>query len=223
MNSNTVLGKIMTLLSLDREEVKLTIARLADGTILESETFDVGEKVEVVSEDGTKTAAPDGEHELELTDESGNKETFKIIVKDGLIAERENVELEEETEEVEAIPATGGTIPDDTELAEEEVEVKVEEDMEDEESDTIDLAEVGKKVEELGYRIAELEKKLEAAEEVEVEEEEMEDHIEEEEIEMQSKKLTGAPVESLFNKQRKENKSTIPNYHSSVLGKMYRN
>ena len=222
MNSNTVLGKIMTLLSLDREEVKLTIARLADGTILESETFDVGEKVEVVSEDGTKTAAPDGEHELELTDESGNKETFKIIVKDGLIAERENVELEEETEEVEAIPATGGTIPDDTELAEEEVEVKVEEDMEDEESDTIDLAEVGKKVEELGYRIAELEKKLEAAEEVEVEEE-MEDHIEEEEIEMQSKKLTGAPVESLFNKQRKENKSTIPNYHSSVLGKMYRN
>jgi len=95
--------------------------------------------------------------------------------------------------------------------------------MEDEESDTIDLAEVGKKVEELGYRIAELEKKLEAAEEVEVEEEEMEDHIEEEEIEMQSKKLTGAPVESLFNKQRKENKSTIPNYHSSVLGKMYRN
>jgi ATP-dependent Clp protease ATP-binding subunit ClpA len=219
MNSNTVLGKIMTLLSLDREEVILAIARLADGTILESETFDVGEKVEVVSEDGTKSAAPDGEHELELTDESGNKETFKIIVKDGLISERENVELEEETEEVEDIPATGGTIPDDTELAEEEVEEEVVE----EESDTIDLAEVGKKVEELGYRIAELEKKLEAAEEVEEEEEELEDHIEEEEIEMQSKKLTGAPVESLFNKQRKENKSTIPNYHSSVLGKMYRN
>ena len=223
MNSNTVLGKIMTLLSLDREEVKLTIARLADGTILESETFDVGEKVEVVSEDGTKSAAPDGEHELELTDESGNKETFKIIFKDGLIAERENVELEEETEEVEAIPATGGTIPDDTELAEEGI--PVDEEVVDEESDTIDLAEVGKKVEELGYRIAELEKKLEAAEEVKKEEEELEDEVEEEEIEMQSKKLTGAPVEakSLFNKQRKENKSTIPNYHSSVLGKMYRN
>ena len=60
MNSNTVLGKIMTLLSLDRNEVNLSIARLADGTILESESFDVGEAVEVVSEDGTKSPAPDG-------------------------------------------------------------------------------------------------------------------------------------------------------------------
>tara|TARA_R110000744_G_scaffold373058_1_gene485058 strand:+ start:109 stop:774 length:666 start_codon:yes stop_codon:yes gene_type:complete len=220
MNSNTVLGKIMTLLSLDRNDVSLTFARLADGTILESETFDVGEKVEVVHEDGTKSKAPDGEHELELTDESGNKETFKIITKDGLITERENVELEEETEEVEPIPATGGTIPDDTELAEEGI--KVDEEVVDEDADIIDLAEVDKKVEELSYRIEELENKIKAAEEKQ-EEEEVEAEEEEVEIEMQSKKLSGAPVESnnLFNKKQK-NRATIPNYHSSVLEKMNR-
>ena len=224
MNSNTVLGKIMTLLSLDRNELNLSIARLADGTILESESFDVGEAVEVVSEDGTKSPAPDGEHELELRDESGNNETFKIITKDGLITERENVELEETTETVEPIPQSGEKVigAGKQELAE-DVEVKVEEDMEDEEIVEVDLAEVSKKVEELSYRIEELEKKLEAAEEEIIEEETMEVD-EEDEIELQSKKLSGAPVESksMFNK-KKNNKGTIPNYHDSVLGRMYRN
>ena len=224
MNSNTVLGKIMTLLSLDRNEVNLSIARLADGTILESESFDVGEAVEVVSEDGTKSPAPDGEHELELRDESGNNETFKIITKDGLITERENVELEETTETVEPIPQSGEKVigAGKQELAE-DVEVKVEEDMEDEEIVEVDLAEVSKKVEELSYRIEELEKKLEAAEEEIIEEETMEEH-EDDEIELQSKKLSGAPVESksMFNK-KKNNKGSIPNYHDSVLGRMYRN
>ena len=101
MESNTVLSKIMTLLSLDRknEEVKLAYAKLADGTILESLTFDVGERVEIVSEDGTKTPAPDGEHELELTDESGNINRFKIFTEGGVITERENVELEDKGDE----------------------------------------------------------------------------------------------------------------------------
>jgi len=54
MNSKTVLSKIKTMLSLEKE-VKFAFAKLADGTILESPTFDVGETVEVVSEDGTKT------------------------------------------------------------------------------------------------------------------------------------------------------------------------
>ena len=76
MESNTVLGKIMTLLSLKDNEVSLTFAKLADGTILESPTFDVGETVEVVSEDGTKSAAPDGEHELELTGAEGEVVRF---------------------------------------------------------------------------------------------------------------------------------------------------
>jgi len=42
MNSKTVLNKIMQMLSLN-EEVQLTYAKLADGTIVESATFDVGE------------------------------------------------------------------------------------------------------------------------------------------------------------------------------------
>ena len=94
MNSNIVLNKIMKLLSLSKEEVSLTYARLKDGTIVESPTFDVGEAVDIVSEDGTKTPAPDGEHELALKDSEGNETLLKIITKDGKIEERENVELE---------------------------------------------------------------------------------------------------------------------------------
>ena len=78
MNSNTVLGKIMTLLSLEKKEEKLTVARLADGTLVESPTFDVGEKVEIIHEDGTKTPAPDGEHLLELRDESDEINRIKL-------------------------------------------------------------------------------------------------------------------------------------------------
>jgi len=46
MKSKTVLSKIMALLS--KDEVELTYAKLADGTIVESPTFDVGEPLEIV-------------------------------------------------------------------------------------------------------------------------------------------------------------------------------
>ena len=120
MNSNTVLGKIMTMLSLDDKEIKLTVAKLADGTLVESETFDVGESVEVINEDGTKTPAPDGEHLLELRDESDEINRIKIFTEVGIIKERENVEIEAEkeedkqeeladvsTEEVKSLPESG--------------------------------------------------------------------------------------------------------------------
>ena len=97
MNPKHVLSKIMTMLSLEKEEVLFTYARLADGTILESATFDVGESVEVVTEDG-KSPAPNGEHEIILKDTEGNEVRIKIFVTDGKITERENVELEEEAE-----------------------------------------------------------------------------------------------------------------------------
>ena len=57
MNAKQVLDKIMVALSLVKEEVSFTDAKLADGTILQSPTFDLGEDVEVVHEDGTKTPA----------------------------------------------------------------------------------------------------------------------------------------------------------------------
>ena len=74
-------------------------ATLADGTVVRSKTFDVGEDVSVVAPDGKETPAPDGEHELKLKDESGNEVTIKIITKDGKIVERENVELAKEVKE----------------------------------------------------------------------------------------------------------------------------
>jgi predicted RNase H-like nuclease (RuvC/YqgF family) len=179
MNSKSVLNKIVTLLSLEEKEVKLTFAELADGTVLESPTFDVGESVEVVGEDGSKSPAPNGEHELVLRDEEGNESRFKIFVEDGVIKERENVELEEETEEVEKLP--------ETELSD-EAEIKEEVDVE-----VVSLEEVNKVVEEMSYRIEELEKKIA---EMEKHEEELEEKIEEkEEVELSSvAPLNGAPT-----------------------------
>lgn len=68
-------------------------ATLADGVVVKSPTFDVGEEVMVVAPDGSETKAPDGEHELFLKDTEGNEVRIKIITKDGKIVERENVEL----------------------------------------------------------------------------------------------------------------------------------
>ena len=221
MDSNTVLGRIMTLLSLKSEdEIKLAYAKLSDGTILESPTFDVGESVEVVSEDGTKSPAPDGEHELELTGAEGETVRFKIITEGGVIKERENVELEDTEEkpeeglEEETIEVDK-TIPQV--LAEETEIVEPAEEAEEEEGEsevTINLEDVAKKVEEMAYRIDELEKKLEAAEEEKTTEEELED---EEEKEVEAKKLDGAPFEA---SKRSVSKSTS-DYHSSVLSRMY--
>jgi len=201
MNSNTVLSKVKALLSLEKETVKFTYAKLADGTIVESATFDVGETVEVVSEDGTKTPAPDGTHELSLKDEEGNETLIKVITEGGVIVERENVEMEEETIEVEPLP---GDEP--MEMAEEEV---VEEETEEV---TINLEDVVTKIEEMSYKIEELEKKLAMAEEVVEEVEEMEEE--------EDKKLDGAPVEA--SRVVKNGGTKSKSYHNSVLSKLYK-
>jgi hypothetical protein len=71
---------------------ELTKVEDTKGQILESDTFDVGEKVFVMDGDEAKPA-PDGEYEFELRDTSGNENKIKIFVKDGVITERENVEM----------------------------------------------------------------------------------------------------------------------------------
>lgn len=186
MNSKTVLNKILSLLS--KEEVVLTYAKLADGTIVESATFDVGEDLFVVSEDGTKTPAPDGMHELALKDESGNENLIKVRTEGGKIVERENVELaaaDEETVKVEDLPQAGEITKADEKpdlknqvasgtlkMAEETEEVetipqddeapmkeKKTESEDDEEEPSIEI-ELKKKMEEMAYRIEEMEKKL---------------------------------------------------------------
>jgi len=238
MNSQTVLGKIMTLLSLDSKEVKLTVAKLADGTLVESPTFDVGETLEVIHEDGTKTPAPDGEHLLELRDESDEINRIKLFTEGGIIKERENVEIEAEseekieeemadvsTEEVEALPETGKSDTDVNEQVtlESEPGIAVDEEVVDKEADIVNLTtkleEQEEKIEEMKERIEELVKYFE---EIKKEEETLEEEKKEEE-ELESKKLDGAPIEkpAMFNK-KKNNNFKVGNYTNSVLSKMYR-
>jgi hypothetical protein len=141
MKPQTVLNKIMTLLSI-QEEVKLAYGQLADGTILESSTFDVGEAIDVVSEDGSKSPAPTGEHEISLKDESGNEVIIRVIVADGKITERMNVELEDDTttsEEEEEI---------EVEMAEEVVPVETITEPSEDEKDA-KIAELESKITEL--------------------------------------------------------------------------
>ena len=155
MNARQVLDKIVKTLSLSKEEVLFTYAKLADGTIVESPTFDVGEAVEVVTEDG-KTPAPDGEHELALKDSEGNEVLIKVMTKDGKITERENVELpaaEEEKEVAEMESIAGGDMGDDEAVATEETAEPISEDM-------------ASMVTKLQYRIEELEKKMQSMEEI---------------------------------------------------------
>jgi len=74
------------------KEMEYTEAKDAQGQTLESSTFDVGEDVFLVKEDGSKEPAPDGEHQVTLKDTSGDENKIRIQVKDGKITERENVE-----------------------------------------------------------------------------------------------------------------------------------
>lgn len=228
MNSNAVLGKIMTLLSLDgdKEEIKLAFARLADGTVLESPSFDVGERVDVLGEDGEKTPAPDGEHELELRDTEGEETTFKIFVEDGIIRERENVELEAETIEVEPLPNTtdedeANKVDLSEESANEEVqleqtEVELEEDEEEEEMTAEEK--LGKKMEDLIYRMEEIEKRIaDLTKDGDDEEEKME---EEEELEDEDDKLDGAPVE--MSTIRKSSSKKSFSSQDKFLSKLYK-
>ena len=181
MNSKTVLSKIMTMLSLN-DEVEMTYAKLADGTIVESKTFDVGEELFVVSEDGAKTPAPDGTHDLMLKDTEGNETMLKVISKDGKIVERENVELADEDAEMiktEKLPSTGNEDPENvmadvpnsvtsgtTKMAEADVEVDPDmpetdgEPMDEESEVEINLTTLTKKLDEMAYRIEEMEKKM---------------------------------------------------------------
>jgi hypothetical protein len=229
MNAKTVLKKLVMMLS--SNEVELTYAKLKDGTIVESETFDVGEALFVISEDGEKSPAPNGEHELSLRDSEGNETLLKVITEDGVIKERENVELADmETKEAEDIPASG---PNDMphEMSEQTYETApgdipttgdgIPADIETEEVD------LGKMIKELSYRIEEMEKKMMEKEEEKMmedkkKEEEMENDMEEDEKELP--KLDGAPIEARVKKLSSVNtKKSTPGMSSQerVLARLY--
>jgi hypothetical protein len=235
MNAKQVLNKIITLLN--KDEVRLTYARLKDGTIVESPTFDVGEELFVVSEDGTKTPAPDGEHELALKDESGNENLIKVITKDGKIEERMNVELADadaETIKTEDLPqADGAKAVEDIQMAEETQEVGplpstgdgMPADIEDEEpSIEIELKDM---VAKLAYRIEEMEKKMTEMQEVKEEVVDKEADVkEEDDISMEElPKLDGAPIETKMASvelNRKNYGKKLMNTQDSFLSKLYK-
>jgi hypothetical protein len=101
-------GKVMQIVGGEIQGIQSKEAEMARGGMfteaksgdltLDSPTFDVGETIDVVKEDGTKEKAPDGEHEVILKDESGNENKIRVVVKDGMITERENVEEKAEDE-----------------------------------------------------------------------------------------------------------------------------
>jgi hypothetical protein len=232
MNATEVLKKIMTTLSLSKEEVLFAYAKLADGTILESPTFDVGEMVEVVSEDG-KSPAPAGEHELILRDSEGKEERIKIIVDaEGKITERENVELADKEEKMESI--AGDDMGDDEEVDTEETAEPISEDMRK-------YGDMKKVMEEMTYRIEELEKKMQDMQEVKEEGGEADkvkteplpgdkaekmaavepDEDEEDEL----PKLDGAPIDENAPKQngvKLGKKNSMVNPQNSFLSKLYK-
>lgn len=214
MNSKIVLNKIMRLLELKEEKIAMTYAKLADGTIVESPTFDVGEPVEVVTEEG-KVPAPDGEHQLTLRDEEGNEVLIRVITKDGIITERENVEeLQEETVEVDEEKQKEMGLQDESELVGEEPAEEIAEEVADKLLETL-LA----KVEEMSYRIEELSAKVQKMEEAEVKEEE---DVEMEEDEEELPKLDGAPImASKVEINQKNNK--IASSQNVFLSKLYKN
>jgi hypothetical protein len=235
MNAKQVLTKIITLLN--KDEVRLGFARLKDGTIVESPTFDVGEDIFVVSEDGTKTPAPDGTHELSLRDSEGNETLIKVISEAGKIVERENVELADadaETAKVEDLPqADGAKAVEDIQMAEETEEVMplpstgdgVPADTEDEPSIEIELKDI---VEKLTYRIEEMEKKMMEMAEPKMDEEVVDKKAEikeEDDIDMELPKLDGAPVEtkmSLIELNKKNYGKKVMNTQDSFLSKLYK-
>jgi hypothetical protein len=234
MNAKKVLNKIVEFLSAN--EVELTYAKLADGTIVESATFDVGEDLFVVSEDGTKSPAPNGFHDLMLKDEEGNENLIKVKTEEGKIVERENVEVEMADEKVKDIPQAG-TYTKDDEVPEVAGEIKSGTLKMEEETDEVETLpedatkedksemDLGKMMQDMAYRIEEMEKKMMKMEETmmpPVDEEVDEEVMEEEEL----PKLDGAPIDEATKLSAELNRKNygkkVATSQSAFLSKLYK-
>jgi hypothetical protein len=242
MNAKKVLNKIVEFLSAN--EVELTYAKLADGTIVESATFDVGEDLFVVSEDGTKTPAPNGFHDLMLKDTEGNETMFKVKTEEGKIVERENVEMADE--KVKDIPQAGTYTEDDKmpevpgqiekgtlKAAEETEEVEKLPESEDaelkpeDEKPEIEI-ELKKMMEKMAYRIEEMEKKMMKMEETMMPpvDEEVDEEVAMASEEEELPKLDGAPTEEAMKFSTESNRKNygkkVATSQSAFLSKLYK-
>jgi hypothetical protein len=229
MNAKQVLNKIIATLSLSKEEVTLAYAKLADGTILESPTFDVGEGVSVVSEDGTKSAAPNGEHEIVLKDSEGNEVRIKVFTENGVITERENVELPMDAKSDE-VPVE--KLPEDMEsIAGDDIGGAPASDEEDETAEPI-TEDMSSAIEKMQYRISELEKLVSklAPKEDETSPEDAAEDKKEADVQMSDEeeelpKLDGAPIEenpSAKQQKSKFSKKVEASAQNSFLSRLYK-
>jgi len=224
MNAKQVLDKVLAALSLVKEDVQFTDAKLADGTILQSPTFDLGESIEVVHEDGTKTPAPNGEHEVVLKDSEGKDVRIQVQVQDGKIVERSNVE--EETPATDEAVDMASIAGDDIASPEAPNEIQTE------------PQDIPQTMETLSYRIEELEKlvkehlidkaptkesqteKTEPVSMAAVDGDE-EDSVDSDEEELP--KLDGAPIDDEPKPTHKfsNKKNTVGNSQNTFLSKLY--
>ena len=134
-----------------QEEVKVEMAtmKLANGIVVEAESFEAGENVFLIGEDDEKVAAPVGEHELEdgkilVIEEEGVikeiKDAAEEVVEEEPVAEEESTEMAEEMEYVSKEEFTAAMteikemiaamMPKEEQSAEEVVEEVVEEKVE---------------------------------------------------------------------------------------------
>ena len=225
MNAKQVLDKVLAALSLVKEDVQFTDAKLADGTILQSPTFDLGESIEVVHEDGTKTPAPNGEHEVVLKDSEGKDVRIQVQVQDGKIVERSNVE--------EAAPAMDEAVDMESIAGDDIASPEAPNEIQTEPQD------IPQTMESLSYRIEELEKlvkehlidkaptkesQTEKTEPVSMaavdgDEETDDENSDEEEL----PKLDGAPIDDEPKPTHKfsNKKNTVGNSQNTFLSKLY--
>jgi hypothetical protein len=193
MNSNTVLKKIMTLLSSSSTEVKLAKATLPDGTVVEAPAFEIGEIIQIVHENGEKEDL-NGKNELSFEDEDNNEVKIVVVSEEGEIVEVMDVEVE--------------TI--ETEVEEEEVEMM----DEDKEKEELNLEIISKTVTEMAYRIEELEKKV-----AEMQVEEVEEEVEDEEEDLPT--FSGAPLMASKLNVSKNAGAKKQTRQSAFLSKLY--
>jgi len=197
MNLNEVFKKIEMALTPSEEatpveEVKVEMAnmRLANGVVIEAESFEAGQNVFLVGEDDEKVAAPVGEHELE----DGR---VLVIEEEGVIAEIREAAAEEEA------PA--------------EEEVEVEQAAEEEEMGYVTKEEFESAVSEIKEMIANMmpqEEEMSATEEVV--EEQVEMSVDEAPA---AKKVAVAPVEKKVDMNRYAKKAPQDTL-SRVLSKL---
>ena len=197
MNAKQVLSKIATMLSLNTE-VQFVDAKTADGTILQSPTFDLGEDVEVVSENVEEEMAAADAEKIKTEPLPGDPTKVNEVEELAGVSEASGpLGANAETDAVGPIPQTA-------------------------DKPEMDMGMLVSKFEELSFRISELEKALESK----MAEVEVEINPEEETEDEELPKLDGAPVEAnqMFSQQENQKKygKKEGNYQSTFLSKLYK-